>query len=439
MHASCQPLTIAAAGCGSRSRIYASIAASMGDSFSITAGADPLPERRAAMKKIANNPHFTSFASAQELLEEDKLADILIIGTQDDYHFLPAKKALEKGYDLLLEKPAAQTPSEIIELAHLAEKLGRKILLCFVLRYTPFYSKVKEIVESGLLGDIVSLHATEGVEAWHQAHSFVRGHWSVTAKSTPMIVAKCCHDTDYISWLMDSPCTEVSSMGNLFFFHKDNAPKGATLRCTDPCPHSAPQGGTCFYDAHGYLSSHNRWLSMVYPHPTEYKNNDVLQWLKTSPWGRCVFACDNDVVDHQTVSMLFKNGATASLKMTAFDRGRSLEIFGTKASLRGGEGFKQRESDPDIIIRTHTGERTSITLPQTNQDGYQGHGGGDYGLVRAMEAIFRGKGDQKSLIAHSIQSHLIGFAAEASRLQNGQAVSLSDFWKNAEKSTSHSL
>ena len=427
MSPSSKPLTIAAAGCGARARTYCKIAQSLGDRYSIVAGADPVSGRLEAMQKISNNPEFKAFDSAEELLAEDKLADVIIIGTQDNYHFEPAKKALEKGYHILLEKPAAQTLEEVLELTRLAEKYDRKILLCFVLRYTKFYSKVHEIVSSGRLGSIISMHASEGVDAWHQAHSFVRGHWGRKDESTPMIIAKCSHDTDYISWLMQSRCESVSSFGRLSYFTKENAPEGAADRCTSGCPHAAPQGGTCMYDAHLYLKKHDTWLDMVHPKPEDRTDEESIEWLKSAPWGRCAWKCDNDVVDHQVVNMDFENGATASLTMTAFDFGRSLEIFGTKATLRGGEAHKSI-SKTDISIRDHdTGETETITLDNAaEEDGYKGHGGGDFGLVDAMDTIFRGDKCNDALIANSIESHLIGFAAEQSRLAAGATVRLDD-------------
>lgn len=426
MSSDVSPLTLAAVGCGSRARTYCKIATTYADRYRVVAGADPVPERLETMREISNNPDFQAFDSADALLAQEKLADVLIIGTQDHYHFEPAKKALELGYHILLEKPAAQTLEETMELARLAEKYDRKILLCFVLRYTPFYSKVHEIVRSGRLGDIISMHAVEGVDAWHQSHSFVRGHWGKSGDSTPMIIAKCSHDTDYMAWLMQSRCQSVSSYGRLSYFTEANAPEGATSRCTSGCPHAAPQGGSCMYDAHLYLNKHERWLDMVYPHPTERTDEEVLGWLKTSPWGRCAWKCDNDVVDHQVVNMDFENGATASLTMTAFDYGRSIEIYGTKATLRGGDAHKS-VSEADISIRDHDGgEIEKITLEPLGNDGYKGHGGGDHGLVDSMDAVFRGEGSESSLISHSVEGHLIGFAAERSRLAGGSPVSLDD-------------
>ena len=179
------------------------------------------------------------------------------------------------------------------------------------------------------------------------------------------------------------------------------------------------------YDAHHYLDKQSRWLDMVYPHPTERDDKDVLEWLKTSPWGRCAWKCDNDVVDHQIVNMDFENGSTASLTMTAFDMGRSIEIFGTKGTLRGGDPLKAA-SGTDINIRNHaSGETEKIILDEPDNDGYKGHGGGDHGLVQAMHHIFSGEGSESSLIENSIEGALIGFAAEESRLNNGEIVQIS--------------
>jgi len=389
--------------------------------YEILAGADPVAERVNTLKNISENADFQSFSSADELLKQPRLADLMIIGTQDNYHFEPAKKALAKGYHLLLEKPAAQNIDEIKELAAVAKKYDRKIVLCFVLRYTQFYSEVKKLVKSGKLGDIISMRAHEGVDPYHQAHSFVRGHWGKTADSTPMIIAKCSHDTDVITWLMDSPCKTVSSFGGTTYFKESNAPEGATKRCTDGCPHAE----TCLYSSLRYTSDRERWLDMVYPNPDEERTTEkTIEWLKESQWGRCVYHCDNDVVDHQVVNMQFENGTTASLSMTAFDAGRTLEIYGTKASLRGGDAIKT-QFDTDLVIRDHyDGELEKVTFPELENDGYEGHGGGDHGLMSELDKIISGDASESALIEHSIEGHLIGFTAEESRKQGGVPLAI---------------
>lgn len=411
-------LTIAICGCGSRSRAYSTIATSMSDRYRVVAGADPIAERVEAVRKISKNDEFQGFGSADELLSQPKLADLMVIGTQDNFHFEPAKRAMELGYDLLLEKPAAQNIDEVIALGQIAKTLGRKIVLCFVLRYTPFYKKVHQLIQQGALGEIVSLNASEGVEPFHQAHSFVRGHWSKSADSTPMIIAKCSHDLDVISWLVNDQCKSVTSFGGIQHFSPANAPEGALKRCVDGCPHAE----SCTYSTNRYFEDRDRWLEMVYPDPNNIQKEEATEWLKTAAWGKCVYYADNDVVDHQVVNMEFESGVSASLTMTAFDSGRQLQLFGTKASLRGGDTVKA-EHGCDLVIRHHrTGEIEKVTLdPLETGAGYEGHGGGDYGLMNELDKIIAGKADQSTLIENAIEGHLIGFKAEQSRL-NGGAV-----------------
>ncbi len=415
-------LRIAAIGCGSRARTYLSIASQFPDQWEIVGGADPIEERVEFIKGLSSSDTFQSFSSAEELLAADKFADVVIIATQDNYHYEPAKKALKKGYHLLLEKPACQTLDQAVEIAELAEKQQCKVILCFVLRYTQIYRTVKSIIDSGKLGDIISLRASEGVGAWHQAHSYVRGHWSKSAQSTPMIVAKCSHDLDIISWFMGQPCQRVSSFGSLSYFNSKNRQPGSPDNCLDG---DEAHKENCDFCAQKYLDEDMKnWLKLVYPDPNGLDDTEkVTEWLKNSPWARNAFSCDNDVVDHQVVNMEFANGATAALTMTAFDMGRTIEIYGTKASLRAGDAIKSH-FDKDIVIRHHlSGEIENLTLPDLPEEDYKGHGGGDYGLVEALNALITGD-SVDGTIQQTIESHRIGFAAEASRLANGLPVEL---------------
>jgi len=417
-----EPLTIAVCGCGSRARTYMKIAASLDGRYSCVAGADPVKERVEAMREISQNDAFVGFETAEELLAQPKMADVMVIATQDNYHFEPAIEAMKKGYHLLLEKPAAQSMEEVRELERVAKKYNCKVMLCFVLRYTPLYSAVKKELDSGKLGRLISLRTHEGVDPFHQAHSFVRGHWGVASESTPMIVAKCSHDTDILSWMVGSKCRRVSSFGDLTYFNKANAPEGATARCTDGCPYN----GKCAYDALQYLDKYERWLDMVFPDPNNRNEESVLEWLKTSKWGRCAYQCDNDVVDHQVMTVEFENGVTASHSMTAFDFGRSIELYGTEASLRGGDAVKENFGC-DYVIRYHaTREVVKVDLPELDNDGYAGHGGGDYGLMSVLDKAIKGDVESAADIENAVQGHLIAFAAEESRIKGGLPVALSE-------------
>ncbi|MBQ1961128.1 MAG: Gfo/Idh/MocA family oxidoreductase, partial [Akkermansia sp.] len=229
-------MTIAGIGCGSRTRTYMKLAMEYPERFRIVAAADPVRVRAEQVRDFAPEAERADvriFKDAEEFLSQPKMADMVIIGTQDDYHFEPCKKALELGYDVLLEKPIAKTLREALELRDLAAKLGRRVAICHVLRYTPFYNTIRNIIRSGELGDIMTFNANEGVGAWHFGHSFVRGHWGNSRTSTPMIVAKCCHDMDILHWLLERPCEQVSSFGELSFFRKETLTEPRPERCTD--------------------------------------------------------------------------------------------------------------------------------------------------------------------------------------------------------------
>lgn len=407
------PLSLVGIGCGGRTRTYMGLASKRPDLYRIAGAADPIAGRLDLLEMECGHPQgFRRFASDTELLAEERFADIAIIGTQDAYHVEPCIAAMEKGYDILLEKPIATNVQDILRVQAAAERFGRKVLVCHVLRYSPFYRKAREIVASGLLGEVVSINATEGVGNFHQAHSYVRGHWSVEELSTPMIIAKCCHDLDIILWLMDDRCANVASFGGLHYFTPANAPGGAPVRCTDGCPHAKD----CPYDAHLYAAKYRAtWLSYVYDRAATASDGEVLEWLSHSPWGRCVYHCDNTAVDRQVVAMEFSRGGTATLTMTAFEDGRHLEIFGTKGVLRGG-GAVRAMTGSDFIVRAHGGTSSAIQVDSI-EGGYDGHGGGDMGLVLALHQEMNAPHGMTSSLAVSIESHLIGFAAEVARRQ----------------------
>lgn len=403
-------LSIAVLGCGSRGRTYSRIIASFQNRYQLTAAADHHAIRRKAVSSLGAEGQIREFDSEESFFAAGKLADVLIIATQDSQHFDHAIRALELGYDLLLEKPAAESLDRCEEIDRRARELGGRVALCFVLRYTPFYSTVKRLIDDGRLGRIISIRTHEGVEPFHQAHSFVRGHWGKSTESTPMIVAKCSHDADLLCWLGGAPAASLSSYGNRSWFRLENAPQGAPARCSDGCPAAKD----CLYDAHRYLTDKRRWLGMVMDGYEQADDEQVLSFLRKSPWGRCVYHCDNDAVDHQVLACELDNGITATHTMTAFDSGRGIEIYGTLASLKGGTPYSEAGA-PELWLRHHDTEKIeAIEIARPEDSGYAGHGGGDFGLVNALDSLFRGP----SALAPGLDGlagHRLAFLAEQAR------------------------
>lgn len=414
------PLKIACIGCGARAQTYMALAAKRPDQFTIVAGADPVEARVDKIRKLSENPKFRSFATAGALLDAGKLADIIIVATQDQYHFEHCQAALHLGYHVLLEKPISTTLEEVLAIERLAKKVGRRVMVCFVLRFAAFYRKVKEIIDSGALGELVSIQANEGVNPWHQAHSFVRGHWAVVGKSSPMILSKCCHDTDIVHWLAGRRCKKVASFGSLELFRRERAPANVPARCTDGCPVEK----TCPYNALRYTTDMRfPWLPMVYDRAQDASVEEITTWLHTSPWGRCVYRCDNDAVDRQVLAMEFEGGLTGTFTMTAFATGRHVEICGTKGVLKGGESYRQHFGT-HLILLPHEGEPVRYTV-QADDGGYELHGGGDAGLVKALydEMTKPAGAPLEAGLESTVHSHLLGFAAEESRL-TGKVIDL---------------
>jgi predicted dehydrogenase len=415
-----EPLEIAVIGCGGRGLTYLSLAAKNPQKYRVVAGADPDELRLDKAERASLNPGFRRFRDADAILSEPRLADVMIIATQDVFHRKHSIAAMEKGYDLLLEKPIAPNAGDVKAIREVAQRLGRRVMVCHVLRYTAFYKKLKSLIDSGILGEVVSINATEGVEAWHQAHSYVRGHWSVRETSSPMILAKSCHDLDIIRWLVGGKCQSLSSYGGLRHFKRDNMPDGAPERCLSGCP----VGDACIYNAERYLTDKSWWL-FVASLPEDADAATRREWVHASPWGRCVYRCDNDVVDHQTVNLLFENQVTVTFTMTAFEEGRHIEIFGTKARLIAG-GRVREGYGCDILIKFHASDQEPMRVSiGANNGGYGSHMGGDSALVDALYEEMRGKdaSQMTSSLDVSVESHDIAFAADESRL-SGKAVFL---------------
>ena len=415
-------------GAGGRGTTYVRIMKQMPDKYEVVGVADPIQSRRENIKQMHNLPDSACYNSWEEILAQPKMADLAIIGTMDQMHTEPSLMAIEKGYHLLLEKPVAQTPEECIAIAQAAEKKGVSVLVCHVLRYTPFYKKVKELVLKGAIGDIMSAIAVEGVGDMHQSHSFVRGDWHREDETTPMIIAKCCHDLDIVQWIIDRPCKKVSSFGELTYFRPENAPEGAPKRCFEEY---CPARETCPYSVEKvYLQDDGNWMkhapareiSKEYVPTTE----EIKEGLRRTNFGACVFYSGNDVVDHQIVNMEFTGGVHATLNMNAFNEGgRYIRLFGTK-----GELYANANETAITVYDFENRKTTKYDVQETEESIVGGHGGGDEGIVYELYEYLSGNytGYCAADIDVSVKNHMIGFAAEVAR-HNDTVESVAEYCK----------
>ena len=420
------PITAVMVGAGQRGYYaYGPYALAHPDELKFVAVAEPNPARRERFARAHNIPPEYQFASWEDLIARGQIADVLFNMTMDQDHYASTVAALEAGYDVLLEKPMAHTLEYNVALVQTAERTGRLLQVCHVLRYTPFFSTLHDILTSGRLGDIITVEHRENVVYWHMAHSFVRGNWRNVATSAPMILAKCCHDFDILYWNLGERVKRLSSFGSLMHFRPENAPEDAPPRCTDGCPAAE----TCPFDARRiYLNMNNTgWPVTAITEDLSYEGR--LRALQEGPYGRCVYHCDNDVVDHQVVNMEMESGTSVVLVMHghSHEEARTMRYDGTRATLRGKFNYVSGW----IEIWDHvTNRRIDVDIPPAEG----GHGGGDFGVVRAFLRAVRGEAEALTPAREALESHLLAFAAEEARL-TGTVVDMDEFRERAERST----
>lgn len=402
-------------GAGSRGIGYTDIMAEHPDKYEVVGVAEPLDKRREYIKNKHKIPDDMCFTDWRPLLKLGKIADAAVIATMDRDHYAPAVKAIDLKYDLLLEKPISNTPSECLDIAKKAEISGVKVLICTVLRYTPLFMTIKNLIKNGKIGKVMSVNHEECVGNIHQSHSFVRGNWGNAEKSSCMLLQKSCHDTDLLQWLLGKQLKKIQSFGTLSYFIEKNAPKGAPDYCIQGCPIE----DTCPYNAKNlYLKQHEHsdWFRRAAAHCPEPTDNDLKNVIANTQYGKCVYKCDNNVVDHQTVNMLFEDDITVTFTMSAFTKGgRFIHIMGTKGEIHAA-------LDGDSPIRIYDFEsKTTEEIDSEGMDGITGgHGGGDEGIVNAFYdyLIDCYKGDSIPSIRQAAINHLMVFAAEKSRAEN---------------------
>ncbi len=409
-----EPLKLIVLGCGSRGSTYAAFTAKNPDRAKVVAVAEPRDFYRNRTGDLCGVPEERRYHSWTEVAALPKSADAVLICMQDAMHTEPAIAFARLGYHILLEKPMAPTAAECRKIVEAVKNAGVIFAVCHVLRYTAFSQLLKKTLNAGTIGDLVSIQHLEPVRHWHQAHSFVRGNWRNEKESSFMLLAKCCHDLDWIRYMMNVPCEKIHSFGSLKHFTRASQPAGAADRCTD-CPAgievNCPYSALKIYLRDRVYQGNSNWPTAVLT--SDVTPEGVLKALREGPYGRCVYCCDNDVVDNQVVNFSFAGDRTGQMVMTAFcnEDGRQTRIFGTRGSIR---------TDSRMIHVTDflTGRQYDLDS-ETVDDGsiLSGHGGGDFGLmdafIRAIETNDRSY--ILSGVDETLESHLMVFAAEESR------------------------
>jgi len=435
-----KPLNLVVMGAGSRGMYaYAAYALRHPDQVRIVGVAEPDPIRRQRFADAHDLSDDRCFTSWEELIDAGQIGDAAIVTTQDQMHVEPAIAAMNAGYDVLLEKPMAHTLEGCMQLVHAAERTGRVLQICHVLRYAPFWRKLHEILDSGALGELITVEHRENVAFWHMAHSFVRGNWRNKALSSPMILAKCCHDMDALVWNLNQRVKRLSSVGSLLHYRAESVGPEIPARCTDGCPIEP----SCPFSAIGIYVDYERTFPGMAARAGEfgvdpaapdlwpinvitadYSRAGRLAAIQNGPYGRCVYRCDNDVVDHQSVLMELESGASVNMVMHGHsnEEHRSMRYDGTKATLRA------RALEPgEIEINYHGGKTERILV----DSGALGHGGGDEGIMHDFVRVLRGEIAPLTTARVSLESHLMAFAAEEARLTGG-VIAMDDYRARAE-------
>jgi predicted dehydrogenase len=378
--------------------------------------AEPDQGRRQRFGDIHGIPLDRRFDSWEQLLDGSQHGEAMLIATPDQLHHAPAVAALEAGYDVLVEKPMATNPADLVDLVTVAKRNERLLQVCHVLRHTPLFQRLNEALASGLVGDIVAASHRENFLFWHMAHSFVRGNWRRTDESAPMILAKACHDFDILSWNLPEPVTRLSSFGSLLHFRPEHAPKGAPDRCTDGCPAAAE----CPFDATRLYLDEALTGWPVHVITDDLSPAGRRAALEKGPYGRCVFRCDNDVADHQVAIMELASGAAVSVTVQghSHEEARTMRYDGTRGTIRAKFGARSGIEHHDHL----TGRRSRLDV----SDVQGGHGGGDFGVLRAFLAAVRGNPAAVTDINGILEGHMLALAAEQSR-RTGRPVIMEEF------------
>ena len=408
------PASIIAIGAGNRMKTYMHYLEEHPQEVRLVAVVDCNELRRNHLADKFGVSQDNRFADYETFFQNPVPADAVFICTPDDEHFRPCLLAVQHGYNVLLEKPIAQSYEECLILDKAAKENGVDVCICHVMRYYPCYVKIKEIVDSHELGEIIAIHHTERVGMDRMTHSYVRGKWNRKALSNDMFTAKCCHDVDFILWLLgpDVHCRKVSSFGSLKWFRKENAPKNSSERCVNCIMEK-----DCPFSAVDLYWRRSEWIRNIDVYNGESKEDAITRELKQGEIGRCVYHCENDVVDHQSVLIEMDNDITVDINMDCFTLSdyRDLQILFSNGELHCNEKTIH-------VTRYNDRSEQIYDFSNTLKDSF--HAGADLKIVEEFLQFLRHqKNHVTSLLPNSLPSHQLCFAVEQSRL-TGKTVLL---------------
>lgn len=408
-----KPVTAITLGAGARGNVYGDYAVEYPDQLDIVGVAEPIAIRNDRYAKKHAIPDANRFHTWEDVFKKPKFADAVIISTPDQLHYGPCMAALKMGYNVLLEKPISPSETECRDILELTKKSGKIVAVCHVLRYAPYFIKLRELMQSGAIGEIISLQHMEPIEHTHMAHSYVRGNWHNSATTTPILLAKSCHDLDIIKWMLGKESESIQAFGDLKWFRKEKAPAGSTARCTDGCAIES----TCPYSALKiYYRKRQRTYVFDLPEDKDKQGDAILGFLKTTNYGRCVYRMENDQCDHYTTNILFKDNITASFNMEAFT-----PWGGRRTRVMGSMGFIEGDMSKFTIYDFRTDQSKTYESKVLDVANYknEGHGGGDWRLVADwIQAVSQQNPNLlTSTIDASIESHVMCFMAEESRVK----------------------
>ena len=399
-----KPVSIVAIGAGNRTNKYLEYVKQHPDRVRLVGVVELNDIRRQSVAERFGLEPSQCYADYHDFFRNPVQTDAVMVCTPENMHFEPTMLAIEAGYHVLLEKPIAQTLEECQAIGEAARKKGVLVSVCHVLRYHPYFMKVKELVDSGELGHIISINHRTSVGVDRAAHGFVRGIWRSERLSNPMLMSKCCHDIDFLLWLTKTPCRKLTSFGSLRWFKAKNAPEGSAERCIDCGVESH-----CPFSAVNLYQVRRDWIAN-FDVPEGKTIDDVIEdQLREGLYGRCVYHCDNDVVDHQIVSMEMESEVTINFSMDIFTLKdcRETHISLTEGEIDGDENRLR-------VRRFRGAEETVYDFSGLAHQPF--HAGADLAIIADfIDAIRTGRRDLVTSIDRSVESHRICFEAERSR------------------------